>query len=131
MNPVSLEGVHRTLVEAGLDVFRVEDDAVQLAQRVRSHLMDAGVRVRCARELGVEVIIRAQRSDYPSDTPERLFSYVRDAVADNALRRGFRETTALPREIRDPVDDSQLLDVWYELTFSKDATPNTLVDDVR
>lgn len=131
MNPVSLEGVHRTLLEAGLDVFRIEPDAVQLAQRVRSHLMDAGVRVRCAQELGVEVIVRAQRSDYPSDTPERLFAHVRNAVATNAQSRGFHELTALPREIRDPSDQTQLLDVWYELTFSKDATPSTLVDDVR
>jgi hypothetical protein len=131
MNPVSLEGVRGTLVEAGLEVFRVDTDAVHLAERVRSHLMDAGVRVRCSRQLGVDVTVRAQRSDFPSDAPERLFAHVREAVTESAEGRGFKETSARPREIRDPVDDTRLLDVWFELTFSKDASATSLIDDVR
>jgi hypothetical protein len=131
MQPVSLEGVRSTLIEAGLEVFRVDTDAVHLASRVRSHLMDAGVRVRCSRQLGVDVTVRAQRSDFPSDPAERLLSRVREAVTESAESRGFKETAACPREIRDPVDDTRLLDVWYELTFSKDATTSTLLDDVR
>jgi hypothetical protein len=131
MNPLSLESVRNTLVEAGLEVFRVDTDAVHLASRVRSHLMDAGVRVRCSRQLGVDVTVRAQRSDFPSDAPERLFARVREAVTENAEIRGFKEISARPREIRDPVDDTCLLDVWYELTFSKNPTTSTLLDDVR
>lgn len=135
MTPVSLENVRGALLEAGLEVFRVEgapeSGVVHLAERVRSHLMDAGVRVRCARQLGVEVTVRVQRSDFPSDAPEALFSRVRDAIGTSARDHGFRETDAQPREIRDPVDDSRLLDVWYELTFSKDAPRDTLLDDVR
>jgi hypothetical protein len=131
VNPASLESVRSTLLEAGIDVFRVEAEVVHLAERVRSHLMDAGVRVRCVRQLGVDVTVRAQRSDFPSDPPERLFARVREAVADSADTRGFHETAARPREIRDPVDNSLLLDVWYELTFSRDATGESLIDDVR
>jgi hypothetical protein len=131
MNPVSLERVRSTLVEAGLEVFRVDTDAVHLASRVRSHLMDAGVRVRCSRQIGVDVTVRAQRSDFPSDPPERLFARVRDAVTESAEARGFQEISASPREIRDPVDDTSLLDVWYELTFSKSPTTATLLEDVR
>ena len=131
MKPVSLESVRSALLEAGLDVFRVETDAVHLAERVRSHLMDAGVRVRCSRQLGVDVTVRSQRSDFPSDTAERLFTRVRDAVTSGAEARGFKETSARAREILDPVDDTTVLDVWYELTFSKDTARETLVDDVR
>jgi hypothetical protein len=131
MNPMSLEGVRSTLLEAGIDVFRADADIVHLAERVRSHLMDAGVRVRCSRQLGVDVTIRAQRSDYPSDPPDQLFARVREAVAEGAADRGFNETSARPREIRDPMDDTLLLDVWYELTFSKDSSPVGLIDDVR
>jgi len=131
MNPVSLEGVRSTLLEVGIDVFRVDADAVHLAERVRSHLMDAGVRVRFARQLGVDVTVRAQRSDYPSDPPEKLFARVREAVTESAEARGFKETSVCPRELRDPVDDTRLLDVWYELTFSKDSTLAALIDDVR
>jgi hypothetical protein len=129
--PMTLESVRSALLEAGLEVFRVEDQAVHLAERVRSHLMDAGVRVRSTRQLAVDVTVRAQRSDFPSDTADALFARVRAAVSDSATARGFIEGDARPREIRDPVDDSRLLDVWYELTFSKDTARETLVDDVR
>ncbi|HKU44613.1 MAG TPA: hypothetical protein VJR89_40915 [Polyangiales bacterium] len=128
---VTLEGVRSALLEAGLEVFRVEDQSVHLAERVRSHLMDAGVRVRCERQLGVEVTVRAQRSDFPSDAADALFARVRSAVAGSAEAHGFAESAATPREIRDPVDDSRLLDVWYELTFSKHASRESLVEDVR
>lgn len=131
MNPVSLEGVRSALLESGIDVFRADTDAVYLAERVRSHLMDAGVRVRCSQQLGVDVTVRAQRSDYPSDPAERLFARVREAVTENAAGRGFKETSAAGRELRDPMDDTRLLDVWYEITFSKDAAAATLIEDVR
>lgn len=130
-NPVTCESVRGALLEAGLEVLRVQEQAVHLAARVRSHLMDAGVRVRCAAHLGVEVTVRAQSSDFPSDPAETLFARVRAAVGGSAESRGFHETAARPREIRDPVDDSRLLDVWYELTFTKDASQSSLLDDVR
>jgi hypothetical protein len=131
VTPMTLESVRNALLEAGLEVFRVEEQAVHLAERVRSHLMDAGVRVRCARPLAVDVTVRAQRSDFPSDAEGALFTRVRAAVSDDAAARGFIEADARPREIRDPVDDSRLLDVWYELTFTKDVSRESLVDDVR
>jgi len=128
---MTLESVRGALLEAGLEVFRVQEQSVHLAERVRSHLMDAGVRVRCARSLGVDVTVRVQSSDFPSDHPNELFERVRDAVGADARSNGFHETEARPREIRDPVDASRLLDVWYELTFSKEANQQTLLDDVR
>jgi hypothetical protein len=131
VQPMTLESVRGALLEAGLEVFRVQEESVHLAERVRSHLMDAGVRVRCSLELGVEVTVRVQSSDFPSADPSELFERVREAVGANASSRGFRETDARPREIRDPVDATRLLDVWYELTFSKRADPQSLLDDVR
>lgn len=131
VNPMSLESIRTALLEAGLEVFRVENQAIQLAERVRSHLMDAGVRVRCARELAVDVTVRAQSSDFPGDAAETLFGRVRNAIGPSANARGFHETESSPREIVDPMDESRLLDVWYELTFSKEATPASLLDDVR
>lgn len=129
--PAPLDSVRSALLEAGLEVFRVEGQAVHLAERVRSHLMDAGVRVRCEQQLGVDVTVRAQRSDFPSDAADALFARVRAAVASSATAKGFHESAAREREIRDPVDASRLLDVWYELTFSNEASQASLVDDVR
>ena len=131
-NVTTIESMRATLLEAGLEVFRVQDQTVHLAERVRSHLMDAGVRVRCADKLEVDVTVRSQSSDFPADAADALFARVRAAIVELASARGFLETAAAPRDIRDPVDDSRLLDVWYEITFTKDATqPAALIDDVR
>jgi hypothetical protein len=128
----TLDNVRARLLESGLEVFRVQGHALQLAERVRSHIMDAGVSVRVAAELSAQVVVRAQSSDFPTESADALFARVRDAIAELAKTRGFREATAQAREIRDPVDDTRLLDVWYELTFTKSAAEiDGLIDDVR
>lgn len=132
MNTPTLESVRAMLLADGLDVFRVQDRTVHLAERVRSHLMDAGVCVRCDGSIRVDVTVRAQSSDFPSQSAAELFARVREVVADLAAVRGFVESDALSRDIRDPVDASRLLDVWHELTFTKPDCPlDALIDDVR
>lgn len=131
-NVTTLDSVRSRLLESGLEVFRVQGQAVQLAERVRSHIMDAGVSVRVANELSADVVVRAQSSDFPTESADALFARVRDAIAGVAGSRGFHEANAQAREIRDPVDDTRLLDVWYELTFTKSASEvDGLIDDVR
>jgi hypothetical protein len=131
-NVTTLDSVRVRLLESGLEVFRVQGQSVLLAERVRSHLMDAGVSVRVARELSADVTVRAQSSDFPTESADALFGRVRGAVFELAQSRGFREASAEAREIRDPVDDTRLLDVWYELTFTKNASEiDGLIDDVR
>lgn len=131
VNP-TLDSVRARLLESGLEVFRAQGQTVHLAERVRSHLMDAGVSVRVADALAAEVTVRAQSSDFPVDPADALFARVRTAMAELARSRGFEETSARAREIRDPVDDTRLLDVWYELTFTKQASElDGLVDDLR
>jgi hypothetical protein len=57
---------------------------------------------------------------------------VRAAIGELARAHGFSESDARPRDIRDPVDHSRLLDVWHELTFVKQlAAHDSLIDDVR
>ena len=132
MNTPTLESVRATLLADGLDVFRVQDRTIHLAERVRSHLMDAGVCVRCVDSIRVDVTVRAQSSDFPSESAAELFARVRAAVVELAAARSFLESGAVSRDIRDPVDDSRLLDVWHELTFTKPDCPlESLIDDVR
>lgn len=132
MNTPTLESVRATLLAAGLDVFRVQDQTVHLAERVRSHLMDAGVRVRCEDSVRVDVTVRAQSSDFPSESAAELLARVRSVVVELAAVRGFVESGAISRDIRDPMDASRLLDVWHELTFTKPDCPlDALIDDVR
>lgn len=128
----TLEAARGTLVAHGVEVFRVEDEMIQLATRVRSHLMDAGVAIHVGGAPSVQFTVRAQSSDFPGVAADEMFAKVREAVDVVASARGFRESATHRRRILDPVDGSHVLDVWYELTFRKPLGDGaTLLDDVR
>jgi hypothetical protein len=113
---LAVKELRKALVDAGLEVFRVKDDEVHLAERQNLHLMEAGVRVKASQPLRVTVIARAQRSDAPSLTADALFDLVRDGV--RALSEaGYEELQAQSRELYSVSDAKQVLDVWYEVTF--------------
>lgn len=132
MTAPTIEVARAAITNGGLEVFRVKDETIQLAERVRSHLMDAGVSVSFGEQPSVQFIVRAQNSDFPGCAPEEMFGRVRHAVAGSAAARGFTESDQRCRQIHDPVDDSRVLDVWYELTFTKAAHELTqLMDDLR
>lgn len=128
----SLDAAKAALLAEGVEVFRVDDDTIQLAQRVRSHLMDAGVAVRVGDDPAVLFTVRVQSSDFPGVGADDMFVKVREAIAEMAAARGFSESDSHRRRIVDPVDASRVLDVWYELTFEKPLLDVTrLRDDVR
>jgi len=116
-----MELTRATLLAHGMEVLRAEPNAIHLAVRVRSHLMDGGVSVRFETNPCVQFTVRAQASDFPGVTPEGMFDIVREAVTGSASAHGFSETAAQSREIADPVDHNYVLDRWFELTFSKPA----------
>ncbi len=118
MSVIPVKELRKTLVEAGFEVFRVKDDEVHLAERQNLHLMEAGVRVRASSPLRVTVTARAQRSDAPGLTPEVLFELVRDGVRP-LTDIGFEEVAVQSRELFSVSDNSQVLDVWYELTLGQ------------
>jgi hypothetical protein len=126
------EGVRKALVDAGIEIYRSEAEEILVAERIRLHLMDSGVRIRVGAGSRVTVTVRSQRSDFPTASSGELFSKVRAAMEDPIVARGFEEVREHVREITDPVDASRVLDVWYELTFEK-AVPgvDALVDEVR
>lgn len=126
------EGVRRALTDAGIEIYRAESEEILVAERIRLHLMDSGVRVRVGAGHRVTVTVRSQRSDFPTASSGELFSKVRAAMADPIVARGFSEVREYVREITDPVDASRVLDVWYELTFEKPVPGvDALVDEVR
>lgn len=110
-----------TLAVAGIEVYRDSATEVQLAERVRVHLMDSGVSVRLEQPCSVSFAIRCQRSDYAGESADALFERVRSAYAQAANAAGFREAQAQPREIRNPVDEADVLDVWYEVRFVREV----------
>jgi hypothetical protein len=128
----SLEATRAAILAHGIEVFRVKDDTIQLAQRVRSHLMDAGVSVSFGKQTRTHFTVRVQNSDFPGTAADEMFSKVRKEIAERAQTHGFDETDSRCRKIHDPVDDTHILDVWYELTFSKPTHELAqLMDDVR
>lgn len=122
------------LAEAGFEVYRAEDLVVQLAERVRAHLMESGVSV----ELGdgpchtVTAIVRCERSAFPHADGATLHQRVMEGFGPTAKDAGFTAQSQRTRRITNPVDETHVLDVWYEVAFSRVAQDDhELVELVR
>ena len=108
----------KSLLTLGFEIYRTSPDQIALADRVRDNLlMDAGVCVRMP-ELAVRVVLRAQASDFPGDSPDELYERVR-ALAALATSKGYCEVGCNSVPVRDPGDRSRTLDTWYEVTFER------------
>jgi len=121
-----------TLVHAGLEVYRSRPTEIHVAERVRSHIMDSGVKLFIGDSLEVRFAARTQRSDYPEIPDEQLFERVREMVGQPALARGFSETGAGAIEVKDPIDPARTLDVWHEVTYVKRVDDvDAAIDEIR
>ena len=123
---LTIQDIQQALADAGVEVYRTDACELQIAERVRLHIMDSGVRVIMNGDLAVQFTARTQRSDAPSAQPEELFRRVREEIGAQADRRGYEESSAEVVEVKDPVDDARILDVWHEVTYRK---PLVAADD--
>ena len=135
------------LALAGIEVYRTRKSEIHVAERVRLHIMDSGIRLQLidtgagaeeptssptGEKLRVTFTARSQRSDFPNDAPTTLFEKVRASVGPGALARGFTEVTAGSLEVRDPMDADRVLDVWHEITYEKPADDTaSALDEIR
>ncbi len=123
--------LRRVLLDSGLEVFRVKDDEVHLAERQNLHLMEAGVRIRCGESYGVTIVARAQRSDAAARHADEQFALVREGIRD-ILTAGFVEKSADSRTLYSVSDSTQVVDVWYEITVYRDfADVEAMIAGVR
>jgi hypothetical protein len=116
---MTLETLSEAVIKAGLEIYRADRAEIRIAERVRMHLMDSGVVISLAPAPRVLVTVRAQRSDFPMASEGELFDRVRAALNDSAVARGYDEANAAARDIVNPGDETDVLDVWHELTFEK------------
>ena len=116
---LSIQSIQQALASAGVEIYRTDEQELQIAERIRLHIMDSGVRVVLRDGLAVQFTARTQRSDAPSAPPEELFRRVREEVGERAGNRGYREANAEVVEVKDPVDEARVLDVWHEVTYRK------------
>jgi hypothetical protein len=116
---LSIQSIQQALASAGVEIYRTDEQELQIAERIRLHIMDSGVRVVLRDGLAVQFTARTQRSDAPSAQPEELFRRVREEVGERAGNRGYLEANAEVVEVKDPVDEARVLDVWHEVTYRK------------
>lgn len=136
----SLVLIKEAIVAAGLEVFRMLPDEIQLAERVRFHMMDSGVRVVVDRtavaeaSLGLRVrfVVRAQQSDFPNASVAQLVELVRSKVGAQSKARSYVEAESNSVDVRSPSDASTILDVWHEVTYEKSsASVAELLSELR
>jgi hypothetical protein len=133
VSSADLKQVKEELMKAGVEIYRTRPPSeIQVAERVRLHIMDSGVRVLLGDSLVVCFTARTQRSDFPSVSPDQLFAKVREAVGATALERGYEEHAHQTVEVKDPMDDQRVLDTWHEVTYTK-ALPDVAaaLEEVR
>ena len=115
--------IKESLVQAGIEVFRTRPDEIHIAERVRSHMMDSGVRLHFDAEGKFEVrfTARAEASGYPHVASSELLQRVREVVGVLAVSEGFGELSACSVDVKDPSDKDRTLDVWHEVAYTKHA----------
>ncbi len=124
--------IREALENAGIEIYRSTPDEVHVAERVRLHIMDSGVRVLSKGDrVSVRFTARSQRSDFPNADSTALFLRVREDVGTRAKARGYEEQETAVREVKDPVDEARVLDVWHEVIYEKPTDDDNLVEEVR
>lgn len=125
MSPSTPAELKKLLLAEGFEVYRTLGDQIVLADRVRDNLiMDSGVSAKLADPLRVRFVVRAQGSDFPTESPEQILERAR-RMADVALARDYTEVGASSVDVRDPGDSSQTLDVWHEVAFEKSLSADS------
>ena len=129
---LTIQDIQQAPSDAGVEIYRTDERELQIAERVRLHIMDSGVRVVSNGGLVVLFTARTQRSDAPSAHAEELFRRVREEVGEQAGSRGYEESRAEIVEVKDPVNEARVLDVWHEVTYRKPlAAVTDAVAEVR
>lgn len=129
---LTIQDIQEALANAGVEIYRSEAEEVRIAERVRLHIMDSGVRVVTNGGLAVQFTARTQRSDAPSAHSDELFRRVREEVGKEAGSRGYEESRAEIVEVKDPVNSARVLDVWHEVTYRKPlGDVDEALDEVR
>lgn len=132
VNKTDLQSLKKALVDAGVEIYRTRPDEIHVAERVRLHIMDSGVRITFGDDARVIFSARSQRSDFPHDTATDLFEKVRETVGKAAAERGYIESDAITVEVKDPVDNEKVLDVWHEVTYARSVDDlETAVNEVK
>lgn len=127
-----LRQLKHQLIQAGIEVYRTADHEIQVAERVRLHIMDSGIRVRLRDGWRVVFTARCQRRDFPSVDASTLFDRVREVIGQAAETRGYEEEESRTVPVTDPMDETKVLDTWHEVTYARAADDvGAIVEEIR
>ena len=128
---MNVDELKQLLSESGFEVYSADSCKVHLAERVRMHLMDAGVTVFAGTPTQVSFVVRSELSAAEELGPAEHHARIREAVAEDHAALGFVEVEASQRGIEDPGDPSRVLDTWYEIRFRGEVEPAELAERLR
>lgn len=131
MTTLDIQKIRGLVEEAGLEVYQAHADEIEIAERIRLHIMDSGVRVKVSDGLVIRFSARCQRSDFPGESPDALFERVHQAVGIPVRTRGYKEAERRVIEVKDPSDDDRMLDVWHEIVFEMPCEDPALIEELR
>lgn len=128
-----MQSLKQALTDAGIEIYGETDSELRIAERHRYHLMDSGVVAHLEGDtILVRFAVRAQRSDFPFVESAAIFERIRTVVGSCITDRGYASGTERVVDVNDPVDATKVLDIWYELEYSKrlDDT-SAAIDEIR
>ncbi|MFT5358437.1 MAG: hypothetical protein ACI9KE_005675 [Polyangiales bacterium] len=126
-----IQKIQGLVEEAGLEIYQVHATEIEIAERIRLHIMDSGVRIKVADGLVIRFSARCQRSDFPGESPDALFERVHHAIGIPVQTRGYSEAERRVIEVKDPSDDERMLDVWHEIVFEMPCEESKLIEELR
>lgn len=129
---MTLVEVAKYLASEGIEIFQIQAESIQIAERHRYHLMDSGVAVTWnGNSPSIVLVARSQLSSHRDSSPEILFDMVTSQIGKAAKSRGYEEKNRGSREIADPVDSKKILDVWFEVFFEKAVPQQELLSELQ
>lgn len=131
MTTLDIQKIRGLVEAAGLEIYQAHATELEIAERIRLHIMDSGVRVKVADNLVIRFSARSQRSDFPGESPDSLFERVHQAIGIPVQTRGYKEAERRVIEVKDPSDDDRMLDVWHEIVFEMTCQEATIIEELR
>ncbi len=114
--------LREALNDANIEVYQEHAHTIEIAERIRFHMMDSGVRISNQKPWNLVFTVRAEQSSNPHASKETLLERLRAQFSKQVQDKGYREVEAHTRIINHPSNNDEVLDIWYELQYGKELT---------
>lgn len=118
---------------AGIEIYHVDGDTIQIAERHRYHLMDSGIRIRVLDATTSEIRygVRSQATDAPGLANDAHFERILKNYEAEANSRGYAESDRNVNVIKDPTDKTRVLDTWFTIEYRKTLNGENFIEEIK